>query len=116
MPEWVQTLLARDSFTAKDAGLLAGCYGQDAITKLRARRDVTVGVVGDDGSSYKRKIYRLRKRSAVTPQAEQAAAWQAVFNLCVSLGMEGEQGESGIECVKRFISGLARQCEVMRKL
>lgn len=62
IPAWIQKLLALGTFTATRAGEAAGdILGADAITRLRQSRKVVVETVGDDGSPYKRKIYRLRK-------------------------------------------------------
>jgi hypothetical protein len=62
IPLWIQGLLALDTFTAEQAGEAAGCIvGADAITRLRQSKKVVVEVVGDDGSPYRRKLYRLRE-------------------------------------------------------
>ena len=57
-PEWMSELLARDSFTAKEAGEVVGCVGADAITRLRNCRSVVVEIIDN---TPRRKIYRLKE-------------------------------------------------------
>lgn len=45
--DWAIPLFGMDSFTAKAAGEIAGCYGPDAITRLKGCPDVKVEVLGD---------------------------------------------------------------------
>lgn len=47
--------------TAKRIGEILGCYGPDAVTRLRARRSVRVTVVGETmgDNGYSKKLYRV---------------------------------------------------------
>lgn len=66
MREWVEQLLRLDKFTASAAGQIAGCYGPDAITRLRQNPRLTVEIVGEfrGKKNVKRKLYRVRRQPA----------------------------------------------------
>lgn len=63
MRAWMLRLLEKQEFTAQEAEDISGIYGPDAITRLRVCKAVKVTVIGDDGTNYKRKIYRLERSS-----------------------------------------------------
>lgn len=64
MSEWVEQLLRLDKFTASAAGQIAGCYGPDAISRMRQNSRLDVEIVGEfrGKKNAKRKLYRVRLR------------------------------------------------------
>ena len=65
---WVRELLARESFTGKEAGELAGKYGADAITQLRNARGLRLVRVGKlEGGHHRAGRFRLVETAPPKP-------------------------------------------------
>lgn len=48
--------------TAEEIGEIVGCYGPDAVTRLRNRRDLRVLTVGEvAGKARPRKLYKVER-------------------------------------------------------
>lgn len=63
-------LAATRLITAGEIGKIVGCYGPDAVTRLRGRRDLRVTVVGTTPHSGERrggpnKLYKIDKVSII---------------------------------------------------
>lgn len=57
---WVQVLLAKENFTAREAGLLARRQDYDAMGALRSAKDLRLVSLGLLGDGTRAKRYRLR--------------------------------------------------------
>jgi hypothetical protein len=56
---------ATGPLTSVEIGKIVGCYGVDAVTRLRGQKDLRVTIVGhlfgDDHRGPSRKLYRVEK-------------------------------------------------------
>lgn len=65
---WVHELLKLESFTAAQAGELAGLWGRDAIDRLRQSPSLDLIVLGKDPNAthYRTTLYKVRLREKRT--------------------------------------------------
>lgn len=73
MAHYDNTLIKRSAetpMTAEEIGEVVGCYGPDAVTRLRARKTLRVSIVGTVPSGgYRKKLYRVEKVETVAASA-----------------------------------------------
>lgn len=62
---WVRELLSRESFTATEAGDLAGLWGRDAVDRLRQSSTLDLIVLGraPNAKHYRTALYKVRLRN-----------------------------------------------------
>lgn len=81
---WVRDLLARESFTAAEAGALSGTWGRDAVNRLRESSALKLIVLGKDRAAkhYRTALYkvRLRKHKEASDDAERAQSTERIVN------------------------------------
>lgn len=60
----MRAMAAKGKLTATQIGEIVGCYSADALTRLRARRNMRVTIVGTfspNGRGARRKLYVIEK-------------------------------------------------------
>ena len=62
--ERLLALSAEHPLTADEIGAIVGCYGPDAVTRLRQRKTLAVKIVGSvpaASSGHRKKLYRVER-------------------------------------------------------